>query len=272
MPTFDRDLIESIERCLLFFGEISGTDTDDRIYDNLTDMWDFELGNNSTGSTWYSKAYDYWESEENCPVTDDGVLGGYGHVTDADVKDSNAFLDEILASSNLKSFEKVADCGAGIGRVSKHLLLPRCANVDLVEQSPRLLQASAEYIGPDSSRTSCICTNLRDFTPEPDTYDLIWVQWVVGHLHDEDFILFFRNCARGLKPNGVIVLKDNCADDWTFVVDKTDSSVSRSSEYMKILFDFAGLKIALAKKQTDFPTELSSVYMFALVPNDTGHK
>jgi hypothetical protein len=56
---------------------------------------------------------------------------------------------------------KHLDCGAGIGRVSKHFLLPRCAQVDLVEQSPRLLESSRAYIGPESSRTTGICQNLR---------------------------------------------------------------------------------------------------------------
>lgn len=54
-----------------------------------------------------------------------------------------------------------ADCGAGIGRVSKHLLLPRCAAVHLVEQSPRLLNASEAYIGPDAARTSKINIGLQ---------------------------------------------------------------------------------------------------------------
>ena len=53
------------------------------------------------------------------------------------------------------------DCGAGIGRVSKNFLLHRAAHVDLVEQSPRLLNASAGYIGSDSARTTCICSNLQ---------------------------------------------------------------------------------------------------------------
>lgn len=53
------------------------------------------------------------------------------------------------------------DCGAGIGRVAKNFLLPRSAHVDLVEQSPRLLNASASYIGSDSARTTCICSNLQ---------------------------------------------------------------------------------------------------------------
>lgn len=106
----------------------------------------------------------------------------------------------------------------------------------------------------------------KDFVPEPNSYDMIWIQWVVGHLHDQDFVTFFQNCLKGLKPNGVIVLKDNCCDDWTFVVDKNDSSISRAPHYMKALFDLAGCRILLAAQQTNFPPELSSVYMFALIP------
>ena len=53
------------------------------------------------------------------------------------------------------------DCGAGIGRVTKHLLLDRFDSVDIVEQSPRLLQAAPKYIGRDRDRTTCVCVGLQ---------------------------------------------------------------------------------------------------------------
>lgn len=34
--------------------------------------------NGEKGTRWYDTAYEFWESEKNCPTTDDGVLGGYG--------------------------------------------------------------------------------------------------------------------------------------------------------------------------------------------------
>ena len=74
--------LPQVESRLLKIGPISGTDSDDRLYDNLHDMWSFELQPNSvkrrkkksdgTKSSWYSKAYDYWEDEKNCPLSDDG--------------------------------------------------------------------------------------------------------------------------------------------------------------------------------------------------------
>ena len=99
---------------------------------------------------------------------------------------------------------------------------------------------------------------------------MIWIQWVIGHLHDLDFINFFRRCAAGLRPGGLIVLKDNCAESWTFVVDKEDSSVARCPEYIRLLLHLSGLVIAKEKKQTDFPKDLYPVHMFALAPMSIG--
>ena len=60
--------------------------------------------------------------------------------------------------------ERVADCGAGIGRVTRHLLLPRSVHVDLIEQSPRLLNAAPQYIaagyGPTFSPDSVTYVNV----------------------------------------------------------------------------------------------------------------
>lgn len=143
--------------------DISGTDSGDKIYTSIRDLWDKEFQVRSERRTdWYQKGYDYWESEENCPISDDGVLGGFGRLTAVDTRDSNAFLDSVASGPRLGlRLDRAADCGAGIGRVSKNLLLPRCGHVDLVEQSPRLLQASAGYIGVDAVRTTLVNAGLQ---------------------------------------------------------------------------------------------------------------
>jgi hypothetical protein len=63
-----------------------------------------------------------------------------------DTRDSNRFLDLLLKKFPGFKLDRVADCGAGIGRVARNLLLPRCGRVDLVEQSPRLLNAAPAYL------------------------------------------------------------------------------------------------------------------------------
>ena len=100
-------------------------------------------------------------------------------------------------------FDRAADCGAGIGRVSKNFLLKRFESVELVEQSPRLLRAAPEYLGEDAARATYLLQGLQvasanqyylyyyqlnlnslivqDFEPAADSYDCIWIQWVIGH-------------------------------------------------------------------------------------------
>ena len=88
-------------------------------------------------------------------------MGGFGRVTDIDVRDSNTFLDLIHLKRPDLCHDIVADCGAGIGRVTKYLLLPRYKHVDMIEQSARLLQSSTEYIGADSIRTTQVTIGLQ---------------------------------------------------------------------------------------------------------------
>ena len=55
-----------------------------------------------------------------------------------------------------------ADCGAGIGRVTKHLLLGEFDHVDLLEQSPRLIAEAPKFIGAaGSDRVTCICQGMQ---------------------------------------------------------------------------------------------------------------
>lgn len=90
---------------------------------------------------------------------------------------------------------------------------------------------------------------------------------MIGHLNDLDFIQFFQRCIRGLKPNGMIVLKDNAIIDpsTAYCIDLDDNSVCRNLRYSKILFDLADLKIISEEQQKEFPEELYPVFMIALV-------
>jgi len=267
--------INDIETLLIAtVGIIEGTDSDDGNYDSIKELWSKHCivsnQNNSmnilNNGEWYNNAFNYWENEINCPINDDGVLGGYGKLTPLDTRDSLKLFNILKSKYNDIKFDKAADCGAGIGRVTKSLLLQLYQHVELIEQSPRLLNSALSYINVDNNRITLNNIGLQDFNPEPNSFDCIWIQWVIGHLHDLDFIKFFRRCSKGLRPGGIIVLKDNCAENWTFVVDKQDSSVARCKEYVKLLLHLSGLNIIEELKQTDFPTELYPVIMFALRP------
>ncbi|KAJ3148486.1 hypothetical protein HDU86_007416 [Geranomyces michiganensis] len=227
------------------------------------------------GPSWYSDAAGYWGSVE---PTVQGMLGGFEELTDIDCKASAAFIDEYVNSRKGSGRrgsivlprigkELACDCGAGIGRVSKHFLLKVFDRVDLVEQTPKFLeQAKAEFLGDQASRVDrFIPQGLQEFVPEEGRYDLIWAQWVLGHLTDDDFVAFFRRCKLGLKPNGLIGVKENATRNGV-EVDLVDSSVTRPPALMKELFAEAGLRIIKEDLQKGFPPSLYPVYMFMLEP------
>ncbi|RGB23221.1 alpha-N-methyltransferase NTM1 [Rhizophagus diaphanus] len=223
---------------------------------------------------WYTDALEYWSEK---PATIDGVLGGYGEIDEIDVEGSRLFVSEYIygkkgarnriISSPRISDEYACDCGAGIGRVTKHFLLRIFKKVDLVEYTPKFIkQAENDFLKKEKEEGRIgefICSGLQEFMPKEGKYDLIWCQWVLGHLKDDDLIKFFERCKKGLKPKGLIGVKENVSVIG-YQFDETDSSVTRSDEIYKKIFQKSGLKIVKEKIQHGMPEELFEVKMYAL--------
>ena len=141
--------------------------------------------------------------------------------------------------------------------------------VDLLEQDQKFLNESQTFLGPQlmarvGNRYNC---GLQEWTPEPDIkYDCIWTQWVTGHLTDEDFVVFLNKCKSALKPNGIIVVKDNTTSSDDCDADTQDSSVTRPNWLLLEIFGKAKLTVICERKQYKMPKGLYPVKMFALRP------
>lgn len=221
---------------------------------------------------WYGAALDYWDDTE---ATVDGMLGGFSSLSPSDLVSSRRFLEHLrdTVRPDLK-FDVSCECGAGIGRVTKGLFLPlnftRC---DIVEVSAELISQSPDYIGALASRCKFYCSGLQDFEPKPNTYDVIWVQWCIGYLTDKDCVKFLKRMGASLTKGGIIVIKDNTCTESAFVLDRDDSSVTRSLDYLLALADVAGLRVVCQKVQGEdghedekFPDNIFPVPMIALEP------
>ena len=90
------------------------------------------------------------------------------------------------------------------------------------------------------------------------------IQWVSGHLPDAEFVAFLRRCRAGLRKGGAIVVKENLVAGQHFIMDKEDSSVSRSEPYFLRLFQEAGLELVDEREQKNFPKNLFKVKSYAL--------
>ncbi len=190
--------------------------------------------------------------------TIDGVLGGLGHVHELDIRESMAFLNSLSSVGR----DRALDCGAGIGRVAKHLLCRVFRTTDVMEPSQRLL---------DRAKIELMTSAIGEFLNESmerasfrHRYDVIAVQWVASYLRDDDLISFLSRSKRALNPNGVIFLKDNVLSGKGVVVHDEDGSQTRSKLRYAEIFADAGLQCARERLQRQWPSDLFQAKMYAL--------
>ncbi|KAL3046964.1 alpha N-terminal protein methyltransferase 1B [Trematomus bernacchii] len=209
----------------------------------------------------YYRSQQYYE---DVPASEEGMLGGFVEICNVDLEASREFLKRFVGPGKAGT-QCALDCGSGIGRVSKGVLLPVFEKMELVDMMEHfLLHAHEEYLGDDADRIETYyCYNLQDFTPPKNKYDVIWMQWVACHLTDKDLMNFLMRCKKSLHPNGVIIIKDNMARQGC-KLDPIDSSISRHLDIMKCIIGKAGLEVLAVEKQEGFPDIIMPVWMIAM--------
>lgn len=235
----------------------------------------------------------YWE---NVTSDNNGMLGGFPQTSRIDLQGSSNFLTKLrraragqatTTKQALLPLERVADCGAGIGRITKGLLLGVGRRVDVVEPVKKftdelvkeLENTQADAAGGSTGRGQVgevINLGLQDWIPEPGAYNLIWNQWCVGHLTDAQLVTYLERCREGLVKSGEgqekaeswIVVKENLSTDIRHrdIYDDEDSSVTRSDDKFRKLFKNAKLKLVATELQRGMPKELYPVRIYALKP------
>lgn len=138
------DLIHRIQNHLTKkFLVYSGKDSNGREFETIEEMWRYEgffedrsdedngLASHAKSPQWYNKSHNYWETEENVQATIDGMLGGFAALSERDLEASKIFAHEVINSIpklkeriESRDVTRSCECGAGIGRITKGLLLP----------------------------------------------------------------------------------------------------------------------------------------------------
>ena len=205
-----------------------------------------------------------------------GMLGGYPQISQIDLRGSHTFITKLRRlSSNckVKNAPKLGlgvDCGAGIGRVTGGCLSNICDVVDVVEPVEKFAKVLSEGLLKKEGKVGDVYTKgLQDWEPSK-SYDLVWNQWCVGHLTDSQLTSYLVRCGKAIKKDGWIVVKENLSTHQygEDIFDDIDSSVTRSDQKFRDLFQQSGLHIVKAELQTGFPKGLGlyPVKMYALRP------
>ncbi|XP_058067022.1 N-terminal Xaa-Pro-Lys N-methyltransferase 1 [Anopheles bellator] len=214
--------------------------------------------------SYYANAKKYWSSVS---PTVEGMLGGFGSISFIDIRGSEQFLKHLYKQKPAPGKSRALDCGAGIGRVTRNLLVPAFERVDLVEQDETFCETARTGLADCAPKLGTVFNEgLQNFTPQEKHYDIIWSQWVLGHLTDEDVVQFLLRCAKGLARGGMVVVKENFTSSDEVDIDRADSSVTRPLMLMKQLLKKANMRVVKEQRQTSFPKQLYPVYMLALKP------
>lgn len=210
----------------------------------------------------------YWEGV-NADV--DGMLGGIPAVSKVDLQGSRNFLAKlgIGRKKGLRVVDSALEGGAGIGRITRGLLLGVAKEVDVVEPISKF---TAALRGKDGVR-NIYTMGLEDWTDRPahePQYDLIWTQWCLAYLTDRQLVLYLERCKAALKSDGLIIIKENLSssgEDW---FDDVDSSITRQDDKFRSLFTEAGLQLVETELQKGLSqavgAKLLPVRMYALRP------
>ncbi|KAG1878040.1 alpha-N-methyltransferase NTM1 [Suillus subalutaceus] len=188
---------------------------------------------------------------------------------------------------------RALDVGAGVGRVTSDVLLPLVSDVVLLEPVEPFInearsrgKASESGLEINDSGYRVLWKGIADrsksgqpldrvgYLPQDgdddmeSKFDVIWCQWCLGHLKDDDLVQFLQRSRKALRDaRSLIVVKENICREQSepvTVFDEQDSSFTRSDLAFKNVFRDAGLKIIQEKIQHGLPEGLFPVKMYAL--------
>ena len=194
---------------------------------------------------------------------------------------SKSILNPHPIGNDKKSPSKAIEAGAGVGRITSDVLFYYVDHVDLLEPVEQFTTEASRRL-KDHSKVNEGCTfninqiGLQHWNPNVDEkYDLIWSQWCLPHLSDEELIEYLKKCKKILKTfnqdeeefgqDGLIIVKENiCNDDDYKLFDDDDSSITRSNKAFLDIFEKSDLNIIHQEIQSGFPRELLKVKTYAL--------
>ncbi len=216
----------------------------------------------------------------NGSTDDEAMIGDSGG--DLDGAEGLAFLDRYIAfldaeeegqncnKQQRRRFDHAVDLGAGVGRVTKLVLLKRYREVRLVEGNEEWSKRSRTYLGRKrASRCHFVHQRLDQLTASDirdwgEPADLMWVQWTLQYLIDADVVNCLRVLAGGLRAgSGIFIVKENrpygLAREDRFQMDVPEGEnrrydITRSDEHHRLLFHQAGLKVKFAEKGVETNT------------------
>jgi hypothetical protein len=155
-----------------------------------------------------------------------------------DIKSSLELIDKFKQTDQNSVFE----FNAGLGRVTKNILVEKFKHVEALEPFKNLADKIKEIKSPNLKAVHNQRPENYEFSQK---FDFIWGQWLLENMTDLDVIKFLIKCRDNLNENGKIVLKENIEQDSIYITE-FGQRIRTKRVYMT-LFQLAGLNVIYYK-------------------------
>lgn len=144
----------------------------------------------------------YWNDEHGAPTLENMMLDS--NAATMDVLERPEILAE-LPSLNSKT---ILELGAGIGRFSSALAekAEKVISVDFVEASCNInRETNSKY-----TNLEVVCEDALKLAFPPNSFDIVFSNWLLMYLSDDEVQALANNCLVWLKPGGRIFFRESC--------------------------------------------------------------
>ena len=222
---------------------------------------------------WYKKREAHWASKEPVLLS---VIAGFEKSHLPDVKCSCELLNGLILTKQLKPGNAL-DLAAGIGRVTEFVLCNFFKEIDLVEKDKKFIDKCKVKFSSNDKIKKIYMESLENFKFERK-YDLIWMQWCLENLEDEDLEPFLKKCYDNLNEDGIIIVKENLynvegegeeeeeeeEDNYQFKYSELDYSKQRPDAFYINLFIKNKFKIKLHFLNPNWPEDMMPLCVYVL--------
>lgn len=138
---------------------IKGCDDMGNFYNSHSELEEVQSRNRAS---WYDTNKQWWVDGGYGGLTDDEAMIGDGN-SHQDCEEGLAFLDRLISSRPSGGLSNAIDAGAGVGRITKNILLKRFGQVNLIEGDVAISKRSRSYLGRKrSDRCTFTCCRLEE--------------------------------------------------------------------------------------------------------------
>eukprot|EP00931_Biecheleriopsis_adriatica_P032357 TRINITY_DN18891_c0_g2_i1.p1 TRINITY_DN18891_c0_g2~~TRINITY_DN18891_c0_g2_i1.p1 ORF type:complete len:866 (+),score=175.07 TRINITY_DN18891_c0_g2_i1:1342-3939(+) len=156
----------------------------------------------TAGGSDRAKFQEYWAKDHGAPTLENMMLDSNAGSMDALER------PEILSKLPSLQGKVVLDLGAGIGRFSGILAekADEVVAVDFVEASC----AENRRANADKSNLKVLQADVTTLQFEPNSFDMIFSNWLLMYLSDEEVEAYAKNVLSWLRPGGILFCRESC--------------------------------------------------------------